>query len=638
MFGLGKKKKDAKSNASNNLKNRRGTALNQQTDRSEAGTKARMTRKEKELLNSMDPTQYISAKELENMRDNLIQSHAPLVIRGMLDPVARLELEAVIRVEFKEQVRGREFLVKYISRETVGTGVIEDILENDPTITDIGYNGTDLIVESNDRKYIYTSDSNVDDAYIIRLVNKFAHANNRDFTQKNPIFDGKFENVRVNAMYGTNTTSGVTMSLRIVRPQLALREETFFTFAPQYIFELFKSMVEVKANFVISGETGTGKTELQKMMAGFIPFSQRVVLIEDVAETFLKEMFADKDIYSWITSPDVTITDLVKASLRNNPRWILVSETRGLEAYEMIQAVLSGHHIITTLHAVNAGAIPTRLINMAKMGYTFDEHGLKQDILRYFDFGVHIVRDEYKGKTIRYLNELIYFDEFQNTTIFRQDYVDGKFICQVNDLPDAWLRLLNRENKIPATFKKHTMHDRIATVNKLVDEKGKDYLELSVAMGKPLNIEDLKRILPVEEIIVYGDPVVERDLAGRVLSVVSPLSSTPLNNTIPLSKSTLNRPSDIRQQPIDPNDPVFDISQPRESALTEPTKTAKVKPKPSAQERFADMKSKPNRQPTKARVKPKVPEQTTGEVQTQAEALLARYKQTATPVKTKQRA
>lgn len=633
MFGFGKKKKAAKENAANKSRNGQGVGKSNQMDRSEAGTKARMTRKEKELINSMDPTQYINAKELENMRDILITGYAPLVIRGMLDPDARTELAAVIRVELRDQTHGKEFLVKYITRETVGTGVIEDILENDPSITDIGYNGTDLIVESNDRKYIYTSDDNVDDAYIIRLINKFAHANKRDFTQKNPIFDGKFENVRINAMYNTNTTSGVTMSLRIVRPQLALREDSFFTFAPQYIYDLFKSMVEVKANFVISGETGTGKTELQKMMAGFIPFSQRIVLIEDVAETFLKEMFADKDIYSWITSPDITITDLVKASLRNNPRWILISETRGLEAYEMIQAVLSGHHIITTLHAVNAGAIPTRLINMAKMGYTFDEHGLKQDILRYFDFGVHIIRDEYKGKTIRYLNELIYFDEFQNTTIFRQDYVNGKFICQVNDLPDVWLRLLNRENKLPKTFKKHTMHDRNATVEKLVDEKGKDYLELSVAMGKPLKLDDLKKLLPIEEIIVYGDPIIERDLAGRVLSVTSPIS-----HTTPLNKSTLERPSDVRQPIIDPNEPVFDVSQPRESALNVPIKTAAVKAKPSAQARLADMKSKPNRQPTKARVKPKAPEQTTGEVQTQAEALLARYKQTASPVKTKQRA
>lgn len=634
MFNFGKKKSAVKTGASNKPRNGRGSGSKNVLDRSEAGTKARMTRKEKELINSVDPTQYINAKELENMRDILIQSHAPLVIRGMLDIDARNELADVIRVEFRDQTKGKEFLVKYITRETVGTGVIEDILENDPTITDIGYNGTDLIVESNDRKYIYTSDANVDDAYIIRLVNKFAHANNRDFTQKNPIFDGKFENVRVNAMYGTNTTSGVTMSLRIVRPQLALREETFFTFAPQYIFDLFKSMVEVKANFVISGETGTGKTELQKMMAGFIPFSQRVVLIEDVAETFLKEMFADKDIYSWITSPDVTITDLVKASLRNNPRWILVSETRGLEAYEMIQAVLSGHHIITTLHAVNAGAIPTRLINMAKMGYTFDEHGLKQDILRYFDFGVHIIRGEYNGKTLRYLNELIYFDEFQNTTIFRQDFVDGKFICQVNDLPDTWLRLLGRENKIPKEFKKHTMHDRNAKVDKMVDENGKDYLELSVAMGKPLKLEKLKELLPVEEIIVHGDPIIERDMAGRVLSVVSPIDSTKS-----LTTSTLERPSDVKQLPIDPNEPVFDVSQPRESALIEPIKKSEpVKAKPSAQDRLADMKSRPNRQPTKARVKPKAPEQTTGEVQTQAEALLARYKQTTPPAKTKQRA
>ncbi|MFP3326270.1 ATPase, T2SS/T4P/T4SS family, partial [Planococcus sp. SIMBA_160] len=77
------------------------------------------------------------------------------------------------------------------------------------------------------------------------------------------------------------------------------------------------------------------------------------------------------------------IEDLVKAALRNNPTWLLVSETRGQEAYEMMQGILTGHKIITTLHAVNARAIKSRYINMMKMGYQINETSMLEDLSKY---------------------------------------------------------------------------------------------------------------------------------------------------------------------------------------------------------------------------------------------------------------
>ena len=453
-----------------------------------------------------DPSKYIDRSALSEIRDTLIQTHAGLVIRGMMDKEARSQLEDVIRREYKTQTGGHEDLVEYIARETVGTGVIEDIMENDKSVTDIGYNGSHLIVESSDRKTIYSDAAGVDDNYIVRLVNKFAHANGRDFTEKNPIFDGTYDNVRINAMFSSNTVDGVTMSLRVVRPMLALTKETFTTFAPMYIYDLLEAFVLAKGNFVIAGETGTGKTELQKLLASFIPFSERVVLIEDVAETFLKEMFPDKDIFSWLTSQDITITHLVKAALRNNPRWILVSETRGQEAYEMIQAVLSGHSIITTLHAVNARAIPKRMINMAKMGYEFSEEGLESDIRRYFDFGVHIIRSEYKGKTLRYLNEIVFYDNDGDHTIFKQDFTQGRFICQTSELPDVWKRKLMRQNREIKGFKEYQAHDRFVKIERVENKSGRVTLDMDITMGNEVGIEDLYKYVNNDDIIaIPGD-------------------------------------------------------------------------------------------------------------------------------------
>lgn len=545
-----------------------------------------------------DPSNYINSGELDKIRDDLIQGHAGLVIQGMMNPEARKKLEDIIRKDHHTQTRGKEFLVEYITRETVGTGVIEDILKNDESITDIGYNGTDLIVESNDTKFIYTSDQSIDDNYIIRLVNKFANANGRDFTQKNPIFDGKYDNIRVNAMHTVNTTSGVTMSLRVVRPKLVLTEDTFDGFAPQYMYDFFESTVHAKSNYVLAGETGTGKTELQKLLASFIPFGQRIVLIEDVAETFLKEMFKDKDIYPWITSQDITITDLVKASLRNNPRWILVSETRGQEAYEMIQAVLSGHSIITTLHAINARAIPTRLINMAKMGYNFSEDALESDIRRYFDFGVHIIRREHEGKVLRFLSEIIYFNEVEDITIFKQDYVNGKFICQTGGLPEELKRKLKNAGVYPESFQEFQAHERKINVKRQKNDNGVIRLDLSILMGPAVPVEDLPSL--VSEVIAVPSEAYLQEQAASV--------------------------KPVKQRKIDPNQPVIDLSQSRDQAISDPRKPVKTATSEQAEAKalLATMKSKPRVKPTQ--VKPKQKPVVNDKVQSEAERLLAQHR------------
>lgn len=411
-----------------------------------------------------DRAPLIKPEILKNVQESLIQSNAELIVRGLLDPSAREELKKVVIKDHQHVVRENDELVEYIVQETVGTGIIEDIIR-DETVTDIGYNGTDLIIETNDKKMKYTGSQKITEDYIIRIIQKFANANGKDFTPKNPILDGKFGNIRINAVHGQNSTAGTTMSLRVVRPRLALRKDNFNDFAPEFMYEFFEKFIKLRTNIVISGETGTGKTEFQKLLASFMDFKHKIVLIEDTAETFLKEMFPDKDILSWLTSADVTITDLVKAALRNNPRWILVSETRGQEAYEMIQAVLSGHHIVTSLHAINARAIPKRLINMAKMGYSVSEEALEGDIRRYFDFGVHIKRVEYDNQIIRYLDEVVEFKEDGDKTIFKQRFNDGKFTCSTGEI-SVELKDLLSEKGIEVDFPENQEFTRVVSFQK----------------------------------------------------------------------------------------------------------------------------------------------------------------------------
>ena len=451
---------------------------------------------DKEFKEKPAPHELINPTQLDQIRRDLIETNADLVIRGMLEKDVRKRLKSIVRKQHSAATNGNEDVVDYIVQETIGVGVIEEILK-DESITDIGYNGKELIIESNDNKYVFDTNFEVTEDYIVRLVSKFATSNQKEFTNKQPIFDGLFENIRINAVHSQNTApeSGTTMALRVVRPRLALTEDNFDGFAPRFMLDFFEAAAKARANMVISGSTGTGKTELHKLISRYIPFEDRILLIEDTPETFMKEMFPDKDVYSWVTSHDVGVTKLIKAGLRNNPSWIMVTETRGDEAYEMIQAVLSGHSIITSLHATNARAIPTRLVNMAKMGYELSEEALIEDISRYFQFGVHIKKTRYKGMVIRYLSELIEFDLDGHKTIFKQRFIGGKFYHETFELTEDFKYMLE-EADVHLDFPENDKGERSLNSENVtfettipLDETGRPDFELMKASGA--DIDDL---------------------------------------------------------------------------------------------------------------------------------------------------
>lgn len=376
----------------------------------------------------------VSENILDGIKKDLKENYPELYLDAFLNIEAREILKDVLRKKHQALLSDNERL-EYVIQEVVGLGVVDDILKKDSLVTDISYNATDLTIESPEDKYTY--EEGIEEDYIIKMIQKFANAVGKEFTPKEPILDASFSNLRLNAVHKVNSPYGTTMSIRATKPRLALNRDNFKNFAPMYILDLFKAMVEVKSNIVITGEVGTGKTELQKLLVSFIPFEQKMVTIEDTLEGHYKTLFPDKDIMSWITSNSVSFTDLIKASLRNNPNWIIISEVRGKEAYEMIQSVLSGHSTISTAHTVNAKATPTRLVNMSKQGYQFDEQALREDIYRYFNFGVHIKKKRIKGKMVRYLSEIVEYLEGEKTsTVFEMKVEGDKLIPQIGVLSD----------------------------------------------------------------------------------------------------------------------------------------------------------------------------------------------------------
>ena len=311
--------------------------------------------------------------------------------------------------------------------ELAGLGIIQYLLDvsklpGHDRITDIGFNSNGfLTIETNARKFTYGNhpgEPKITRSYMENLIQRMSQQEGfqgKAFTASSPLFNGSNDAnyLRISANHEAVAPYGITASIRVASPYLALTKKNFNNFAPmdQHLdtYNLFRILVQCHCNIMISAETGAGKTEFQKLLVNFIPFQDRIIMIEDTAETHLPDLYPDKDIYSWLTTKDVSITDLVKQALRNNPKWLIVAETRGAEAYEMFQGVKSDHSIITTLHSISNEAVPSRFIGMAQIGYDLNEETTERDFLRYMHIGVHLTKKVIDGKVFRYADEVAEF-------------------------------------------------------------------------------------------------------------------------------------------------------------------------------------------------------------------------------------
>lgn len=375
------------------------------------------------------------AQLLQEISKELNQHYARLKIESLVSEEAKEELRQVIFDEIKKRkLTSVEELTEHLLQESVGLGVIEEILK-DPSITDLSFNGTELILESPQKKWRYPNPITAE--YIERLTVKMANSDGKEFTPKDPILDMQFKNLRINAVHSCMSESGMTLSIRVSRETLVLTMDNVTNVAPRAVLFLLFAAVRSQMNVVLSGETGAGKTEWQKLLLSAIPFSERIVMVEDVQETHVKALFPEKDILSWHSGRRKGMSDLIKAGLRNNPKWLMVTEIRyAQEAYEWLQAILSDHNGITTIHAIEAEAIPDRILSIVMEEYHVDEDRFLRLIQRYIHLGIQLKVRKIQGKTIRYLQKVMIFGEEKGTVVFEQKCsAEGRLIPSFYPLP-----------------------------------------------------------------------------------------------------------------------------------------------------------------------------------------------------------
>lgn len=279
-------------------------------------------------------------------------------------------------------------------------------------ITDISYNGIELFYEdrSKGRKKAEFEVSSKEVGDFLRQIANFAE---RQFTYLNPILDVSFGRYRLNATFYSVVRVAdrktYSFSLRLGHYGSAINDDP--SFFPGKSRRLILDALAKGESIVISGETGSGKTELQKYLLLRLPSNTRVINIDNVEELELsRDQESGVDLTSWHVdehNPNSTFSALIKNALRNNPDYLIVAEIRGEEMFDALNAVMSGHPIITTIHAKGISFIPHRMARLAQLGgenLVFED--LLGDIYDHFTLLVHVDKEYEGGEVRRHIQEV----------------------------------------------------------------------------------------------------------------------------------------------------------------------------------------------------------------------------------------
>src|SRR6266478_6454108 len=290
---------------------------------------------------------------------------------------ARDEVLVVIRNAVNSEVvplsfAERERLSREILDEIFGLGPLEPLLK-DHSISDILVNRFDRVYIERTGKLELTGLSFKDNAHLMQIIDRIVSRVGRRVDESSPMVDARLaDGSRVNAIIPPLAIDGPCLSIRrFGRDPVTARNMIENHTLTEAMLELLSIMVKGKLNLLISGGTGSGKTTLLNVLSGYIPNVERIVTIEDAAELQLKQ---EHVVRLETRAPNiegkgaVRQRQLVINSLRMRPDRIVVGEVRGEEAFDMLQAMNTGHEgSLTTVHANSVRDALARVENMVSM-------------------------------------------------------------------------------------------------------------------------------------------------------------------------------------------------------------------------------------------------------------------------------
>lgn len=382
---------------------------------------------------------------LDELRNKIIQNLIDNNINHQSD------VETFIKNEIDKSLEGydlsvveRSYIYNLIDNEVNGYGPITELLE-DKDITEIMVNGyNEVYIELDGRIIKDESISFINDDHIIRTIQRLIQPIGRTIDTANPMVDARLsDGSRLNAVIPPLSLKGPVLTIRKFKDELANIDD--FLRSGSLTFEMarfLEACVQAKLNIIICGGTGSGKTTLLNVLSSFIGEEDRIITIEDAAELRLKQRHVvslETKLENYEGEGAVTIRDLVINSLRMRPDRIIVGEVRGKEAFDMLQAMNTGHSgSLTTMHANGPIDALNRLETLVLMaGMEIPVKAIREYIDNALDIVVQISRLSDGRRKVTSICEVVGIEDgniqlneifsFDQTGITSDNEVDGTF-------------------------------------------------------------------------------------------------------------------------------------------------------------------------------------------------------------------
>ncbi len=317
---------------------------------------------------------FPNKKLLDSLRNKIIQNliDHQIVSNNTMDEFVKREIDRSLEGYDLSSIE-RGYIYNMIENEISGYGPLTELLE-DPQISEIMVNGINEIYIELDGQVIQdTSISFINEEHIVRTIQRMIQPIGRTVDTAHPMVDARLrDGSRLNAVLPPLSLNGPILTIRKFKEELSNIDDFLRggTMTP-YMARFLEACVHAKLNIIICGGTGSGKTTLLNVLSSFIDNHERIITIEDAAELKLKQehvISLETRLTNYEGQGEVTIRDLVINSLRMRPDRIIVGEVRGKEAFDMLQAMNTGHNgSLTTMHANSPIDALNRLETMVLM-------------------------------------------------------------------------------------------------------------------------------------------------------------------------------------------------------------------------------------------------------------------------------
>ena len=291
-------------------------------------------------------------------------------------------------------------------------GLLMPLLQDDD-VTDISYsNNGQVHIKTLSQGIKQIKIEGLNNEVMEKLAFQCSNVMGKTFNMAHPLLDAESAELRLNFVHESIATNGIAVLIRKTPAKIRLNKEKLISedYVSVKLHDFLLTCVQGHCNILVSGETGSGKTELVKYLASKIKEDEKIITIEDTLELHLDKIYPTRDIIAMKTNNIASYSDVLVACMRQNPRWILLSEVRSAEAVMAVRnSISSGHNILSTIHSDKASSIPMRLYSLLESSQDIDQ--FIKGMHRYIQLGIH-VKGFFSKKYNRFQREITQVVEF----------------------------------------------------------------------------------------------------------------------------------------------------------------------------------------------------------------------------------